>query len=79
MASFVQEAVEACRKQVGKNKVVLALSGGVDSMVVAALLHKAIGDQLYYILLITACFALTKPRQLWKTPISTCPGLTLKW
>jgi GMP synthase (glutamine-hydrolysing) len=34
------------RAQVGKDEVILGLSGGVDSSVVAALLHKAIGDQL---------------------------------
>ena len=44
--SFINEAVEAIRKQVGDGKVLLALSGGVDSSVVAALLIKAIGKNL---------------------------------
>ena len=43
---FIAEQVEAVRKQVGDKKVLLALSGGVDSSVVAALLIKAIGKQL---------------------------------
>lgn len=43
---FINEQVEAVRKQVGDKKVLLALSGGVDSSVVAALLIKAIGKQL---------------------------------
>ncbi|RRC92658.1 glutamine-hydrolyzing GMP synthase [Erysipelotrichaceae bacterium OH741_COT-311] len=47
MQSFIEQEVEKIRQQVGKDNVLLALSGGVDSSVVAALLHKAIGDQLY--------------------------------
>ena len=46
MERFVEEAVADIRAQVGNEKVVLGLSGGVDSSVVAALIHKAIGSQL---------------------------------
>ncbi len=45
-AAFIEEQVAAVREQVGDKKVLLALSGGVDSSVVAALLIKAIGKQL---------------------------------
>ena len=45
-AAFIDEQVAAVRAQVGDKKVLLALSGGVDSSVVAALLIKAIGKQL---------------------------------
>ena len=45
-AAFIDEQVKAVREQVGDKKVLLALSGGVDSSVVAALLIKAIGKQL---------------------------------
>ncbi|MBR5446074.1 MAG: glutamine-hydrolyzing GMP synthase subunit GuaA, partial [Clostridia bacterium] len=44
--AFIEEQVKAVREQVGSGKVLLALSGGVDSSVVAALLIKAIGKQL---------------------------------
>jgi GMP synthase (glutamine-hydrolysing) len=44
--NIIEDAIAAVRRQVGTGKVLLGLSGGVDSSVVAALLHKAIGDQL---------------------------------
>lgn len=43
---IIDETLHEIKEKVGKNKVLLGLSGGVDSSVVAALLHKAIGDQL---------------------------------
>jgi GMP synthase (glutamine-hydrolysing) len=46
MRNYIDMAVEAIRKQVGQEKVILGLSGGVDSSVAAALLHRAIGPQL---------------------------------
>jgi len=46
MKSFVNHAVDEIRQQVGREKVILGLSGGVDSSVAAVLLHKAIGRQL---------------------------------
>ncbi len=46
MGTFKDEAIAAVREQVGTGRVICGLSGGVDSSVVAALLHEAIGDQL---------------------------------
>ncbi|HSV29857.1 MAG TPA: glutamine-hydrolyzing GMP synthase [Candidatus Omnitrophota bacterium] len=46
MAAFKHQAIQAIRDQVGKGRVICGLSGGVDSSVVAALIHEAIGDQL---------------------------------
>jgi GMP synthase (glutamine-hydrolysing) len=46
MRSYIDRAVEDIRNQVGTERVILGLSGGVDSSVAAALIHKAVGDQL---------------------------------
>ena len=46
MGSFIRDAVESIRAQVGDKKVICGLSGGIDSCAVAAIVHKAIGDQL---------------------------------
>ncbi|MGC7986041.1 glutamine-hydrolyzing GMP synthase, partial [Salmonella enterica] len=46
MPDYIAEAVEMIRQQVGSDEVILGLSGGVDSSVAAALIHRAIGDQL---------------------------------
>jgi GMP synthase (glutamine-hydrolysing) len=46
MGDYIEEAVAKIRQQVGDEEVILGLSGGVDSSVAAALIHRAIGDQL---------------------------------
>jgi len=46
MSNFATESIARIQKQVGKGKVITALSGGVDSSVVATIIHRAIGDQL---------------------------------
>ena len=46
MHSFIEQNVQAIRQKIGGDNVICALSGGVDSSVVAAIIHKAVGDQL---------------------------------
>jgi GMP synthase (glutamine-hydrolysing) len=46
MRNYLDQAVEEIRSQVGRDKIILGLSGGVDSSVTAALVHRAVGDQL---------------------------------
>jgi GMP synthase (glutamine-hydrolysing) len=60
-ASFIDDAIQAVRQQVGAERVLLGLSGGVDSAVVAALLQRAIGEQLTAIFVNTGLLRLNEP------------------
>ncbi len=66
-ASIIDDAVARVRAQVGNGKVLLGLSGGVDSSVVAALLHKAIGDQLTCVFVDHGLLRLGEGDQVMKT------------
>lgn len=63
MASFVEESIEKIRAQVGSGRVICAVSGGVDSSVVAAILYKAIKDQLTCIFVDTGLLRLNEGEQ----------------
>ncbi|TAL28301.1 MAG: glutamine-hydrolyzing GMP synthase [Alphaproteobacteria bacterium] len=63
MDAFKDEAIEAIRKQVGKERVICGVSGGVDSTVVAGLLHAAIGDQLTCIFVDTGLMRLNESEE----------------
>ncbi len=67
MPGFVPQAVERIRAQVGSEEVILGLSGGVDSAVAAALIHKAIGDQLTCIFVDTGLLRLDEGDQVMGT------------
>jgi GMP synthase (glutamine-hydrolysing) len=67
MPQFVPQAVARVREQVGKDDVVLGLSGGVDSAVAAALIHKAIGKQLTCIFVDTGLLRLDEGDQVMET------------
>ena len=66
-ANIIEESIDSVRRQVGGNKVLLGLSGGVDSSVVAALLHKAIGDQLICVFVDTGLLRLNEGDQVMAT------------
>ena len=66
MASFVEEATDRIRAQVGSGKVVCALSGGVDSTVAALILHRAIGHQLTCIFVDNGVLRLNEAAQIVK-------------
>jgi GMP synthase (glutamine-hydrolysing) len=67
MGDYVTEAVEKIRAQVGQEEVILGLSGGVDSSVAAALIHKAIGDQLTCVFVDTGLLRLNEGAQVVET------------
>ncbi len=66
-ANIIQQSIENMRAQVGTDEVILGLSGGVDSSVVAALLHEAIGDQLTCIFVDNGLLRLDEGDQVMKT------------
>jgi GMP synthase (glutamine-hydrolysing) len=65
--AFVEQELEKIRKQVGKAHVVCGLSGGVDSSVAAALVHRAIGDQLTCVFVDTGLLRLHEREQVERT------------
>jgi len=67
MPSYVDEAVARIREQVGDDEVILGLSGGVDSSVAAALIHKAIGDRLTCVFVDHGLLRLDEGKQVMET------------
>jgi GMP synthase (glutamine-hydrolysing) len=67
MPNFVEEAVQRIRREVGREEVVLGLSGGVDSSVAAALIHRAIGKQLSCVFVDHGLLRLDEAEQVMKT------------
>jgi len=67
MPNFVDEAVARIREQVGAEQVILGLSGGVDSSVAAALIHRAIGDQLTCVFVDHGLLRLNEAKQVMQT------------
>ncbi len=67
MPGYVDEAVAKVRAQVGDDEVILGLSGGVDSSVVAALLHRAIGDKLTCVFVDNGLLRLNEGAQVMQT------------
>src|SRR5688500_8848661 len=67
MPDYISEAVSQIKSQVGKEEVILGLSGGVDSSVAAALIHKAIGEQLTCVFVDHGLLRLNEAKQVMKT------------
>jgi GMP synthase (glutamine-hydrolysing) len=67
MPDYVSEAVARIRAQVGGDEVILGLSGGVDSSVAAALIHRAIGDQLTCVFVDNGLLRLNEAEQVMQT------------
>ena len=65
--NIIRDSIDRVQRQVGSDQVILGLSGGVDSSVVAALLHRAIGDQLTCIFVDTGMLRYQEPEQVMAT------------
>lgn len=65
--NIIDDSIERIRQTVGNHQVILGLSGGVDSSVVAALLHRAIGDQLTCVFVDNGLLRLNEPEQVLAT------------
>jgi GMP synthase (glutamine-hydrolysing) len=67
MPNYIDQAVAKIREQVGSDEVILGLSGGVDSSVAAALIHRAIGDQLTCVFVDNGLLRLNEGKQVMET------------
>ncbi len=67
MPDYIEEAIGRIRSEVGSDEVILGLSGGVDSSVAAALIHRAIGDQLTCVFVDTGLLRLNEAEQVMET------------
>ena len=67
MPDYIEEAVGRIRSEVGSDQVILGLSGGVDSSVAAALIHRAIGDQLTCVFVDNGLLRLNEAEQVMET------------
>src|SRR3989440_5454043 len=67
MPEYLGEAVEKVRREVGKEEVLLGLSGGVDSAVAAALIHRAIGDRLSCVFVDTGLLRQNEAKEVMRT------------
>jgi GMP synthase (glutamine-hydrolysing) len=77
IAAFAVQSIEECRARVGDESVVLALSGGVDSTVVAAILHRAIGSRLHCIFVDHGLMRLDEGQEVAAMLKEHMPGLNL--
>lgn len=74
--SFIQESIDKIKSEVGSSKVILGLSGGVDSSVAAALLYRAIGSQLIPIFVDTGCQRFREAERV-KEMFAAIPGFVI--
>lgn len=79
MSSFVERTIAETREKVGGSNVVLGLSGGIDSTVVAAILHKAIGKQLHCIFVDHGLMRLNEGKEVTAMLDAHLPGLNLHY
>ena len=77
MSAFVDRCIDECRRKVGDSNVVLGLSGGVDSTVVAAILHRAIGKRLHCIFVDQGLMRHNEAEEVLAMLNSHLPGLNL--